>query len=118
MTDPDKIPDIEVVMEQVGTLVRHIMKLHDERRTTVPDGYRLLHRTPADSGHESVWAVLCRSASRPGLHEVLTGQVTEVQIGASVCRVKACKLAWDHRDDPKLFDAHPYPAVVTADPAE
>ncbi len=114
MTDPDKIQDIEVVMEQVGTLVRHIMKLYDERRTTVPDGYRLLHRTPADSGHESVWAVLCRS----------TGQVTargvcgtETQIGASVCRVKACKLAWDHRDDPKLFDAHPYPAVVTADPA-
>lgn len=39
MTDPDKIPDIEVVMEQVGTLVRHIMKLYDERRTTVPGGW-------------------------------------------------------------------------------
>lgn len=114
MTDPDKIPSIAVVMEQVSTLVRHIMKLHDERRTTVPDGYRLLHRTPADSGHESVWAVFCRSTKQVTAHGVCG---TEVQIGASVCRVKACKLAWEHRDDPTLFGAHPYPAVVT-DPAD
>lgn len=67
---------------------------HVARKTTVPERYRLLHRCPAD-GQESVWAVLYRRSEF----------LNEIQIGARICRAKACALAWEHRDNPELFEA-------------
>ena len=67
---------------------------HVARKTTVPEHYRLLHRCSADD-QESVWAVLYRRSEFQ----------SEIQIGARICREKACALAWEHRDNPELFES-------------
>ncbi len=60
------------------------------RRTTLPDGYHLLHRKPkrAADPDAQLWSVL------RGETEICTHRYRE----------KACEMAWTHHDEPELFE--------------
>ena len=77
--------------------LKSLAEQYAAQRTELPDSqhYRLLHRCPAERGHESVWAVIYRKSEF----------MSEVQIGARLCRADACALAWEHRANPELFEA-------------
>ena len=77
--------------------LKSLAEQYAAQRTELPDSqhYRLRHRCPAERGHESVWAVIYRKSEF----------MSEVQIGARLCRADACALAWEHRANPELFEA-------------